>query len=92
MYFKFCQFRKREMVQSWFQKLFWNQDCCVESNLHMEIAIYNFDLFQCHGEEISMKEEQGLEEASDNYLPSQNIGITPIFFLQNCILNHKPTI
>ena len=33
------------MVQSWFQKLFWNQDCDVVSNLVVEIAIYNFDLF-----------------------------------------------
>ena len=33
------------MVQSQFQKLFWNQDCDVVSNLVVEIAIYNFDLF-----------------------------------------------
>ena len=45
MYLTFCQFRKRKMVQSWFQKLFWNQDCDVVSNLVVEIAIYNFDLF-----------------------------------------------
>ena len=38
----FCQFRKRKMVQSWFQKQFWNQNCDVVSNL---VAIYNFDLF-----------------------------------------------
>ena len=45
LYLTFCQFRKRKMVQSWFQKLFWNQDCDVVSNLAVEIAIYNFDLF-----------------------------------------------
>ena len=45
LYLTFCQFRKRKMVQSWFQKLFWNQDCDVVSNLVVEIAIYNFDLF-----------------------------------------------
>ena len=33
------------MVKSWLQKLFWNQDCDVVSNLDVEIAIYNFDLF-----------------------------------------------
>ena len=27
LYLTFCQFCKRKMVQSWFQKLFWNQDC-----------------------------------------------------------------
>ena len=37
--------RKRKMVQSWFQKLLWNQDWDVVSNLVVEIAIYNFDLF-----------------------------------------------
>ena len=45
LYLTFCQFRKRKMVQLWFQKLFWNQDCDVVSNLVVEIAIYNFDLF-----------------------------------------------
>ena len=45
LYLTFCQFRKRKMVQSWFQKLFWNQDCDVVSNLVVEIAIYNFDIF-----------------------------------------------
>ena len=33
------------MVQSRFQKLFRNQDCDVVSNLLVEIAIYDFDLF-----------------------------------------------
>ena len=33
------------MDQLWFQKLFWNQDCYVVSNLLVEIAIYDFDLF-----------------------------------------------
>ena len=33
------------MAQSWFQKLFWNQDCDLVSNLLVEIAISNFDLF-----------------------------------------------
>ena len=33
------------MVQSWFQNLFWNQDCDVVSNLLAEIAIYNFEFF-----------------------------------------------
>ena len=33
------------MVQSWFQKLFWNQDCYVVSNLLVGIATYNFELF-----------------------------------------------
>ena len=45
LYLTFCQFRKRKMIQSWFQKLFWYQDCDVVSNLAVEIAIYNFDLF-----------------------------------------------
>ena len=45
LYLAFCQFRKRKMVQLWFQKLFWNQGCDVVSNLVVEIAIYNFDLF-----------------------------------------------
>ena len=36
---------QEEMVQSWFKKLFWNQGCDVVSNLVVEIAIYNFDLF-----------------------------------------------
>ena len=45
LYLTFCQFRKRKMVQSWFQKLFWNLDCEVVRNLAVEIAIYNFDLF-----------------------------------------------
>ena len=47
MYLTFCQFRKKKMVQSWFQKQFWNQDCDVVRNLVVEIAIYNFDLFHC---------------------------------------------
>ena len=42
----FCQFRKRKMVQSWFQKLFWNQDCDVVCNLVVEIEIFEF-LFVC---------------------------------------------
>ena len=33
------------MVQSRFQKLFWNQHFYMVSNLLVEIAIYNFDLF-----------------------------------------------
>ena len=36
---------QEEMVQSWYQKLFWNQGCDVVSNLVVEIEIYNFDLF-----------------------------------------------
>ena len=43
----FCQFRKRKMVQSWFRKLFWNQDCDVVGNLVVEIEIFNFCLFVC---------------------------------------------
>ena len=34
-----------KMVQSWFQKRFWNQDYDVVSNLVVEHAINNFDLF-----------------------------------------------
>ena len=45
LFLTICQFRKRKMVQSWFQKLFWNQDYDVVSNLVVEIAICNFDLF-----------------------------------------------
>ena len=45
LYLAFCQFCKRKMVQLWFQKLFWNQGCGVVSNLFVEIAIYNFNLF-----------------------------------------------
>ena len=33
MYLTFCQFCKRKRVQSWFQKLFWNQNCDVVGNL-----------------------------------------------------------
>ena len=47
MYLTFCQFRKRKMVQSWFQKLFWNQDCDVVGNLVVENEIFNFYLFVC---------------------------------------------
>ena len=47
MYPTFCQFRKRKMVQSWFQKVFWNQDCDVVGNLVVEIEILNFSLFVC---------------------------------------------
>ena len=47
MYLTFCQFCKRKMVQSWFQKLFWNQDCDVVGNLVVEIEIFNFCLFVC---------------------------------------------
>ena len=46
MYLTFCQFRKRKMVQSWFQKLFWNQDCDVVGNLVVEIFTFQF-LFVC---------------------------------------------
>jgi len=47
LFLTFCQFRKRKMVQSWFQKLFWNQDCDVVSNLVVEIENFNFCLFVC---------------------------------------------
>ena len=47
MYLTFCQFRKRKMVQSRFQKLFWNQDCDVVGNLVVEIENFNFCLFVC---------------------------------------------
>ena len=43
----FCQFCERKMVQSRFQKLFWNQDCDVVGNLVVEIEIFNFCLFVC---------------------------------------------
>ena len=43
----FCQFRKRKMVQSWFRKLFWNQNCDVVGNLVVEIEFFNFCLFVC---------------------------------------------
>ena len=95
LYLTFCWLRKRKMAQLWFQKLFWNQDCYVASNLLVKIAILIFPLcsnVQGHGEEISTKEEQGLEGASGNYLPSQNFGIPPIFSLQNCTLNRKPNL
>ena len=39
IYLKFCQFCKRKMVQSSFQKLFFNQDCVVVINLVVEIEI-----------------------------------------------------
>ena len=39
MYLTFCQFCKRKMVQSSFQKLFLNLDCDVVSNLVVEIEI-----------------------------------------------------
>ena len=48
LYLTFCRFCKGKMVRSWFQKLFWNQDYDVVSNLVVEIAIYNFDLFHCN--------------------------------------------
>ena len=47
MYLMFCQFRKRKMAQSQFQKLFWNQDSDVVGNLVVEIEIFNFCLFVC---------------------------------------------
>ena len=47
MYPTFCQFRKRKMVQSWFQKVFWNKDCDVFGNLVVEIKNFNFCLFVC---------------------------------------------
>ena len=47
MYLTFCQFRKRKMVQSWFQKVFWNKDCDVFGNLVVEIKNFNFCLFVC---------------------------------------------
>jgi len=47
MYLTFCQFCNRKMVQSWFRKLFWNQDCDVLGNLVVEIEIFNFCLFVC---------------------------------------------
>ena len=43
----FCQFRKRTMVQSWFQKLYWNQNCDLVGNRVVEIEIFNFCLFVC---------------------------------------------
>ena len=47
MYLTFCQLCKRKMVQSWFQKLFCNQDCDVVGNLVVEIENFNFCLFVC---------------------------------------------
>ena len=47
MYLTFCQFCKRKMVQSSFQKLFLNLDCDVVSNLVVEIEIFNFFLLVC---------------------------------------------
>ena len=44
MYLTFCRFRKRKMVQSWFQKLFWNQDCDVVGNLVVKMK---FSIFVC---------------------------------------------
>ena len=41
----FVKFCKRKIVQSWFQKRFWKQDCDVVSNPLVEIATYNLDLF-----------------------------------------------
>ena len=38
LYPMFCQFRKRKMVQSWFQKLLWNQDCDVIKIKRYEIC------------------------------------------------------
>ena len=42
MYLTFCQFHKRKMVQSWFQKLFCNKDCDVVGNLVVEFEIFIF--------------------------------------------------
>ena len=45
LYLTFCQFRKRKMVQSWFQKLFLNQGCDAVLNLAVEFSIWNFYIF-----------------------------------------------
>ena len=47
MYLMFCQFCKRKMVQSWFQKLFWNQGCGAVLNLAVEFSNWIFVIVYC---------------------------------------------
>ena len=41
----FAQFRKRRIIQSWFQNVFWNQCCDVVHNLPWHFAFSNLYVF-----------------------------------------------